>query len=230
MLSDLNKLLKFTELAEKRFQALKKLSTGKPVRKRTGLGQDDEPGEFGGEYPFESVVLPVYGKTKTTFKMRMWGTVSYTLSPSSEFLDNPKIRRSVKDDRMRKYARRLTLGLTSYELLATAWELTPWSWLADWFGGFGDVISACNNSIPVTWGPICVMRTSSAMTEHEVTRIPDWCTPSSPPPCIRLVKERYVAIPILPFSPSLPLFDRGKWSVLESLAALSLEKGPRFKR
>lgn len=99
--------------------------------------------------------------------------------------------------------------------------------LVDWFFGIGEVIAACNNTVPVTWGSICVMRTCVATTEHKITRIPEWCTATTPRPSVWITKERYVATPVLPFSVSLPLFDGGKWSVLGSLAALAF--GPKSR-
>jgi hypothetical protein len=40
---------------------------------------------------------------------------------------------------------------------ADAWELVPWSWLADYFGNVGDYLQASDNSIAYSDGPACVM-------------------------------------------------------------------------
>lgn len=235
MISDFQKMLKFQQLVMDRARELRQLAKGKKLRKKCSLGKDEEDGEFGWiDYPFESVVCPVWGVSKTSYRMRMWGTVSYTLDPNWSFPtmydDNSKLlgrKRPGIHHRMQQYAKHLVAGMTSYETLAAAWELLPWSWLVDWFFGIGEVIAACNNTVPVTWGSICVMRTSVATTEHKITRIPEWCTATVPRPSVRIVKERYVATPVLPFSVSFPLFDGGKWSVLGSLAALAF--GPKSR-
>jgi hypothetical protein len=232
MLSDFQKMMKFQQLVYDRMRELRQLEKGKKLRKRCHLGKDEHDAGWGWiDYPFESTVVPVWGVDRTTYRMRMWGTVSYRLDPSWKFpsifsdsSDGSK-RHFSKFHRMEKYAEMLCAGVTSYETLATAWELLPWSWLVDWFFGIGEVIAACNNTVPVTWGSICVMRTSSAMKEFKVTRIPEWCTATVPRPSLRIVKERYVATPVLPFSVSFPLFDGGKWSVLLSLAALAFGPG-----
>lgn len=236
MISDFQKLMKFQQLVYDRMRELRQLEKGKKLRKRCHLGQDEDEGQFGWiDYPFESVVLPVWGVDRTTFKMRMWGTVSYRLDPSWKFptwldtVDRTSKKGTGKGiskfHRMEQYARQVLTGVTTHGALATAWELLPWSWLVDWFFGIGEIIAATDNTIPVTWGSICVMRTTSAMKEFKVTRIPDWCTATQPRPSVRITKERYVATPVLPFSVSFPLFDGGKWSVLESLAALAFSPG-----
>ncbi len=238
MLSDFQKMMNFQQLFLDKMRDLRQLEKGKKLRKRCHLAKDDYDTGWGViDYPFETVVTSVWGVERITYRMRMWGTVSYRLDPSFdwpywfEYFGVDKLSKrskmNARSARMRNYAENIIKGVTGYETLAAAWELLPWSWLADWFLGIGDVISACNNTIPLTWGSICVMRTSSATKEFKITRIPEWCTATVPQPSVRIVKERYVAVPVLPFSFSLPLFDGGKWSVLASLAALTLDGSGR---
>jgi len=49
-------------------------------------------------------------------------------------------------DVLRAWARRAVMGATID--LSTLWELTPWSWLADWFGNVGEFYKANRNIIP----------------------------------------------------------------------------------
>lgn len=44
------------------------------------------------------------------------------------------------------WANRATRGLTVD--MSTLWELTPWSWLVDWFGNVGDYLIAQRNIVP----------------------------------------------------------------------------------
>jgi hypothetical protein len=239
MMSDINKLLQFEELVNKRAQTLKRLADGKEIKRKCGLGQDDyDTGWSGVDYPFESVVTSVWGRERTHYLMKMWGQTSYKMSESmdgfhtlSRFLreHGKGTGADKRRKRMRALAKQLVLGTTSYELLAAAWEICPWSWFVDWFFHIGDVITACNNSLGLTWGSILVMRTASAEKTYEYTRVPDWVTTSGKPYGKRTTKERYVVFPVVPFSLSIPLLTQRHWSVLESLAILSLNqrRGPR---
>lgn len=213
MIGDLQKLCQFHDLVEKRLRELKNLQKKKELRKRCSLGSDKHSTDWGTEFPIESVVFTAKAEARTHHQMKMWGSASFKVDPSFVF---PKSRADLTS-----LARRLTLGITSYDALATAWELCPWSWFADWFLGIGDVINACRNTVPCTWGSICVMRTLSVKNEFRITSVPWWITNVEGVPLGKWIrKERHVVYPILPFSLSLPLLDRGKWSVLASLAAL----------
>jgi hypothetical protein len=212
MISDIRKLCDFHDAVEKRLRELHNLQNGKQLRKRCSLGQDSGETDWSGEYPIESVVFTAKAKERSRYSMRMWGSASYTLDPTFVL---PKAKADLIS-----LARRLTFGITGADALATAWELCPWSWFADWFLGIGDVIAATRNTVPLTWGSLCVMRTLEETREFQVTSVPEWIVTSGVPFGRWRRKERHVVYPVLPFSLSLPLLDRGKWSVLASLAAL----------
>lgn len=40
----------------------------------------------------------------------------------------------------------------------TAWNLVPWSWMADWFTSTGDFLQANRNVVGMTPGPACYMQ------------------------------------------------------------------------
>jgi len=56
---------------------------------------------------------------------------------------------------VREWANRSVYGLTVD--LSTLWELTPWSWLADWFGDVGTYLKASRNIIPAVLTDCCPM-------------------------------------------------------------------------
>jgi hypothetical protein len=124
-------------------------------------------------------------------------------------------------------------GVNSYELLAAAWELCPWSWFVDWFLDVGTTIAAYNNTLGLTWSDICYMRTCEARFDYDL--MVGWpssgYTLSGIPYESEVVKERFPVTPGLGVSPSfLPLFTQKQWSILGSLAALKLETPPRSFR
>jgi hypothetical protein len=156
------------------------------------------------------------GTLQRFYRKELWGTAQWKIADGSQL---PFLGAGELD----KLSRHLALGLTSHEALATAWELTPWSWLTDWFSNIGDVIAATNNSVGLTWSKICVMRRMTCVTDAKVDRSlsTPWVTLDSDFVIEYERKERYPCTPVLPFPfPTLPIIDSGKLSILASLAAL----------
>lgn len=219
MISDLRKLFNFVKAVDDRTTMLMKLRAGQTIRKRVKLGEGK--GNLApGIYVVES---KSGGGCSCTFEERHsfkeWGTVQWKLLPDSKL---PQLGYGP----LREMARNLTFGFTSHELLAAAWELTPWSWLADWFGNTGDLIAATNNSVGCTWKDICYMRTSQSYTEtYNFTGDP-WVLAGLKNRRYVLTqkrKERYVCSPSVPFPfPQLPILTNGQWSILAALAAQRL--------
>lgn len=117
----------------------------------------------------------------------------------------------------------LALGLTEWELVETLWELTPWSWLVDWFFGLGTILKATNNSLGLECSKICYMRTLTSRTRY----IPQpggaaWVTLSGPYYEQEIRKERYPNLtPGIPVVLSAaPLFSASHWSIIGSLSAV----------
>jgi hypothetical protein len=215
MISDIRKMTKFMKLSNERFNELRKLRDKKALRKRLSL-------------PYEKVVHDptniiihsqgafITGTRQDEFTSKSWATIEWKLDPSS---DIPK----QTDQELLKLANRLVTGLTSFGAVETAWELMPWSWLADWFGNVGDFIAAHNNTVPCTWGRICYMRTTkgSSVILADPASIPSGVTLSGQ---FRLWVERKIRQPVVPISPIplpfLPILNGGQLSILASLAAL----------
>lgn len=212
MMGDIRKMLDFQKAVNDRVQWLKHLRDGNGLKRRCSLASDENTGAWSGSSPIHTNGFTVQARSRVLHSMRMWGTVQYKVAPGTVLPET--------DSEINYLAWRLTYGITSHEALATAWELLPWSWAVDWFIGVGNTIAALNNTVPLTWGRFCLMRTIKALREFEITTKPAFISVSGVARGERIRKERYVIAPILPFSLSLPLVDSGKWSVLASLAAL----------
>jgi len=217
LLSDLGKLYDLSDSLRRLELDLSLLSQQKYLRKRTTLS----PG-----YPlFPATPVDVtidsgstgslITATRTPHRLhRLWGSVKWTASPDFRIPLGP----SGRDFRLRT-----SLGINSQAALATLWELTPWSWFIDWFAGIGTIISATNNAIPMTWGNICIMRTTTVKSMFQIHDglWSQYFSLSGELSETHTRKERWPSVPVLPFVPSyLPLFDSGKWSILASLLAL----------
>jgi hypothetical protein len=217
MIGDLRKLCAFQKAMNNRLTELYALRTGKVLRRRCHLGKTylKDPLETNHWYHAGFGVL-MRGTLQRFYSKELWGTAQWKIASDSQL---PNLGAGVLDN----LSRRLTLGLTSHEALATAWELTPWSWLIDWFSNLSDVIAATNNTVGLTWQKICVMRRLRCVTDAKVDRSisTPWVTLDSDFVIEYDRKERYPAFPVLPFPfPTLPIIDNGKMSILASLAAL----------
>jgi hypothetical protein len=158
----------------------------------------------------------IRGAVDVTYDKELWGTAQWKLLPDSQLP-------SLGFAPLKNLAGRLATGLTSHEALATAWELTPWSWLADWFGNVGDVIAATNNSVGLTWSKIALMRRSFSRFSVKVNPAlsDSWPKIDSDWVVDWTRKERYPAFPVIPFpTPTLPVLTGKHLSILASLAVL----------
>jgi hypothetical protein len=220
MISDLRKLYNFTKAVDDRVTMLYKLRNGETLRRKVHLSTSEV------YTPWQTLLVQsegcgITGRFRTKYTMEDWGSAQWKLLPDSQL---PMLGYGPLEQK----AKLLTLGLTSYEALATAWELTPWSWLADWFGNTGDIIAACNNSVGCTWSNVCYMRKSEATLNCEM--LPAQSDAFAIAGLqgrnynLRMTrKERYVVAPVLPLPfPHLPILTSGQWSILAALAAQRL--------
>jgi hypothetical protein len=125
------------------------------------------------------------------------------------------------DEELRSVARRAVLGLASplsVDMLASAWEAMPWSWLLDWCGSFGDYINAHRNIIPAKLKTCAVIR-------HQILNAywNDYFAPASGTSCSRGSWEREVRTRIS-VAPALvahfPFLSGKQMGILASLAIM----------
>jgi hypothetical protein len=232
MIGDLRKMFGFCKAVNDRFKELKNLRDGKTIRKRCQLGAYLKKSERQSKF-LHSFYYSLNGWSQVTYTAKVWGSAEWKLAhvpgdPVYDLLFGPKLNPSMTDEQLELFSRQIAGGFTSHEALATAWELTPWSWLADWCGNVSDVIAASNNSVGCTWGRICVMRRSKGEYNVEVDHSSGstWATMSGSWRVAMERKDRHPVFPVLPFPlPHLPLLNGGKLSILGSLAIL---KAPRL--
>jgi hypothetical protein len=220
LLSDVRKMCNFIDSSEKKFNELRNLRDKKALRKRISFGYEQiEDPPFGvilhSQGPF------ITGTRTNVYTRQAWGTVEWKLDPGT---DIPK----ATDAELLKLARRLTYGITTYGAAKTAWELLPWSWMADWFGNTQQFIEAHDNTVPCTYSRACYMATTkgSAVIEVDPSSIPSGISLKGGQIRIWVTRKRrfpLVAVSPIPL-PKLPILDGGKWSILASLTALRLLK------
>lgn len=224
MVSDLTKMMKFQEVVEERFKLLRRLREEKAIRGRASASSSTSSVVQTG-YSIESSIDSVVTTRTVHHSRSVWASCVWRTSstgPNSANLPE-------SDAELYALSQRLVGGVTSFETLATAWELIPWSWFVDWFTSVGSTIAAANNTVHANPGEFCVMCMRRAIATYEITSCPSWLT-AIPGWEQSTSKWRGVVTSLSsPFSLSfLPLIEGRNIAILGSLAALRTRVRPSF--
>lgn len=170
MISDLNSLLNFQGEYAKRMRELKSLSEGTLRRKRSLFRGRTTAG---GSLVFNSGSDnggTINVSTSTITEEEAWGFTRW--KPTGGFPET--------DQELRRLAVRAVLGLTVD--FSTAWNLIPFSWLADWCSSAGNFLMANRNIVPCTATGTCVMykRETTIIYTHTGGSFPNGLTLSTP--------------------------------------------------
>jgi hypothetical protein len=212
-ISDLSKMLGVTDAIAKRLAMLGNLAAGKSIRRR--FNWPVESSEYDeGQKCTQSIGALLYHRKVTLFTCHRWVSTQWKLASGATLPSTP--------DEMANLAGRLAMGLNGPGGLAAAWELTPWSWLHDWFFGLGDWLAANNNALPITLAGSCFMQHSASMTLMTASASnPAWVLCKGPYWMGMEVKRRIPlgsVLPLLPSIPTLPSLTGGQLGILGSLA------------
>jgi hypothetical protein len=124
------------------------------------------------------------------------------------------------DAQIRLWARQAVRGETID--LSTVWQLTPWTWLLDWFLGVGDYLKSQRNIVPALLKEVVVMRHRKTWATYPgITYEPGGGAKTMHIQPIRMVREsksRRFSFPS-PLTAHIPLIGAREGSVLASLAA-----------
>lgn len=231
MVRDIENMCNFVEASNRRYQLLRKLATSSSVRTRCGLGTVTS--SLSEQVTVESQRATYIAYRDTYFEKSEWATVRWRMN---EITSRYWAEHNGYEP-MLAHARNLCLGTTSQEALATLWELTPWSWFADWFGNIGDCIAAANNSAGCYPISICFMRRTWTKSTYRPKTKSSWIRISNDPQEHEVDKRRFL-VPLVGYllpSFSLPILTGKQWAILGSLAALKgtmpfKANAPAFRR
>lgn len=134
-----------------------------------GLKRRIRLGNWGGESvvkntTFSSVYVLFSGDIYSQSVSERWGTVRWL----PLYDDIPIILPDDRKNLLRAFS--VASGLTPEGMTTGLWDLMPWSWLVDWFGGVGDHLLKYSNTIPAYPSEACVMtRTFTKSKVHLYT-------------------------------------------------------------
>lgn len=149
MISDIQKLFSMPALIESRIKTLNLLArSSKPVSRQRTVFDDS----------VETLISDDYVESSTAgavIRSRRWSITRATARVTARWQADGNLR-SLTDYQIALLAREIALGIHPKQQISNLWELLPWSWLADWFVNFGDLLSVTNNSVAHTVGYACV--------------------------------------------------------------------------
>lgn len=219
LVSDIRKMFSFTEAVSQRIKWLSALQSGKRVLKRRASLRNSTDWDPPTTAFAKTVGAFITGRRTVVYTEKVWCTVQWKLSQGTKVSGV-----GLEGDPLWALANQLTFGISYQDALSALWQIMPWSWLVDWFLHVSTIIDATNNTIPLTWGDICLMRETTARAEIKLDdNAPDlsWCKPTGRYKQSEVRKRRLLVSPILPFAPSMmPVFTSGQLSILGSLAVL----------
>jgi hypothetical protein len=219
MARDMQKLCRWTRTVNKTMRALRKLKHEGFLSRRCPLGSSSTPETLVHQGLLNSSCgAMLQGKRFIKYSSEMWGSCRWEVTADTSIpSDNPELE---------LLARQVMTGYTLNGVIETAWELFPWSWMADWFWSLQSLIGASANHLRLQQNGICIMRTSSAKSRYEhdptsQTKFDNFRVVGRYyEECVR--KERYpILLQGVPTA-TMPALSLGQWSILGSLTILRI--------
>jgi hypothetical protein len=224
-LSDLRKMLSIVRAINARHDQLKHFAKGQKAGRGKGL-ENNTRVKVGSRKLMHSNQMTLYGRFDEYYTEKVWGSVEWYAPHWSWY-------RNASDDDLLQGAIKQAYGLTPWNVVATTWELLPWSWLIDWFSNVGTMIQALHNSIDLSWRNICIMqkcRVDQTFVQTDPLHPRNVGITYNPIIRWKERKLRYTNPLLLPFpTPRLPILTDGKLSIIASLAALRIPEGTKLR-
>lgn len=210
LISDLSKLLNFSDLTRKRQQQLKKAASHKGARTKVSWGPDKTTSPDGAWIDIGNSAYPVAGlRVHTT---ETWATCRWHLKSGQDIGYEPSFQEGF----------RTALGLNPGHVPISVWKALPWSWMIDWFTDISNVMQANYNILYYTPSKLCRMdRSVTTRTHQAYSPWPDFSVTEGE--AIGTVLRRKVLTPTPQVTLKLPFMDNFKLSILGSLAILKLK-------
>jgi len=220
LVKDLKALYNFQRSVNNRMTELYALRDGRTLKRRCHLVKDSS--KTSTTPVCHGIRFFLQCQRDVVMKTESWGTAEWKLLPDSKL---PTLGYAPLEGLAHQAVGGFDHygGISNDAALAAAWELTPWSWLVDWFSNVGTCINASNNLLGLTFGRISLMRTSTSKSNYTNVSgpIPSQYTLSGWYEEEMIRKERFPVFPVIPFPlPTLPVLTSRQLSILGALAIL----------
>lgn len=213
ILMDVIALTKFAKSVDARETYLRELSAGKRRFKRKLLVENWQV-VVPNLIPFSSVADNQTSTNKATVSADITRTFWYTMRAS---LLDVLSEREIQD-----LAPQLLLGLNTVTA-KQLWELTPWSWLIDWFSATGDILAAYRGGLRWEWSNLNVMYKTDYRMSVSFPNVRAGFTINPLVPTSHPVSKNRIQ-PSVSIYPTwrIPYLTGRQWSILSSLLVLRL--------
>lgn len=208
IVEDIQKILSFSDLVERRIKELERLRT-RGLRRTIPLGKLDSLTYY---YTNPNLVV---NSTGFQFNTQQNAMTVCDVGAHCRWIPTMDLTRYSPGE-MRHLARKAVLGLTVD--LKTAWELIPWTWMIDWGTNIGSFLAANRNVVPAALS-LCFItrrtRTTQSFAPQTITSLGRTFTLST---CevVKTDKDRSTA-GVLPTA-QFPFLSGNQLGILASLA------------
>lgn len=215
LIGDLVKLYHFQDSVEKKIKELNRMYDRGGIRRKRIL-QRDSAQRTDGPWPMNTnggLVISATSHRVTTYTE--WCTVRWNIKQDSK----PR----PTDMEIRRKSENIVRGTVwmddPWAVASDLWQLTPWSWLTDWFTNIGDYLDAHRGYVPVEASRGCVMSTTE--TTAVFTRTSGNATTKGGDGTIkRKTLKRRIVSTTPTFEAGVPFLTAHQTSILGSLAAV----------
>lgn len=162
LVSDIGNLLRFQSKVDRRIVELNKLYSGSGLKRRLNLFEGTATTEIPSLDLDTGLGAFMTAKCFKVTRKRIWGTIRWR--PTA-------VPRDIGHQALGQKAWRLVHGMDHFGLDGVqAWNALPFSWLADWYGNFGDWLSTARNDVPAApTGPCNIMTLTESYQTWERT-------------------------------------------------------------
>lgn len=213
LIGDLKKLVKFTDLVQKRQQELKQASSKKGMKRRMTFDEQTKT-EQDDNVLISSISGVIRGSVTKRATTRSWATVRWT----------PRSGQRTGREPSHNEALRSALGINPGMIPITIWKALPWSWMVDWFADISNVMQATYNMIYYNPAAINFMeeRTTEVFTSGGIASNGTSCS-SGYEKVVRKLRTQ-LSSSSAKVTLRLPFMDSFKLSILGSLTILRLSR------
>lgn len=206
LINDVKAALDFSSSLDARVNEWNRLYSGQGLKRRIKLGTITREEKQSAKV-VESLKAVVICDHNIRTQRRSWATIRWKQGMGAK----PP---STEADYQRLAQAALGAGVNGF--LQAAWQLMPWSWMADWFGNIDEFIAAHDGTIPTEHGAVNVMTNTVSTHTFKPSYAPDWITGGGATASLE-TKERYQgSTPSI--SARIPLLSGTQLSILGSLA------------